>query len=280
MHKFRWPSRFFSLAASQRRPSRRPRLLQASPLESRTVPTIYTVDTTADTASGTGATVSLRYCIGQANLSSDADFVNFKGSVFPSGSSTTIELSASLGILPAIEYPLTINGLGASKVAVSSGSKLRVLDIAMKTSTDKVSISSLAITNGLPSSGDGAGVRITSGALTLTSCKLTSNQLSKGNGAGLAVLGGTAYLGNCSVSINNIGADEHGANTYRGAGIFAASGVTLTVDNCKIVANTSNNAGGGIGSSGGNVTIQNGTTFGNDIEGPGGNVFQDGGTLV
>ena len=80
----------------------------------------------------------------------------------------TITLTS--GVL-AIGDNLTIDGLGASALAVSGGGSSQVFSVSNGAT---VTISGLTITGGLASSGDGGGI-FNAGTLTLQSCTVTGN---------------------------------------------------------------------------------------------------------
>jgi hypothetical protein len=90
--------------------------LRLQSLEERTVPTVYTVNTTTDTASGTGTSGSLRYVIGLANGNAGADSIVFDSLVF--ASAATITLNSTLGQL-AVTDSLTITGPGSNIVTAA-----------------------------------------------------------------------------------------------------------------------------------------------------------------
>lgn len=77
----------------------------------------YTVNSLADTNTGSGTSGTLRYCITQANASGVVDTINFSVT-------GTITLASQL---PAISHPdLTINGPGANQLTVSGNNAVRV----------------------------------------------------------------------------------------------------------------------------------------------------------
>src|SRR4051794_5891031 len=98
--------------------------LWLSPLEERTVPALYTVNSTADLGTGTGTTGDLRYCLTQANAAPGADSITFDPTVF--ATAKTIVLTGSE--LP-VSDDVTITGPGAAQLTVSGNKASRVFNV-------------------------------------------------------------------------------------------------------------------------------------------------------
>src|SRR5262249_62405763 len=108
-------------------------------LEDRSLPSTFTVLNLADSGAG-----SLRQAILDANANTGADTINFA----PGLKGTVTLTSGQLSITDA----LTINGLGAKKLAVSGNTASRVFDIGGGVS---VALAGLTIRDGLADHGGG-----------------------------------------------------------------------------------------------------------------------------
>jgi hypothetical protein len=102
-----------------------------------------------------------------------------------------------------VNQSLTINGLGAAKLAISGGGASRIFDIG---SGAAVTISGLTVTNGLAT--DGAGI-LNAGNLTLSNDVLSANVAQGVAGGGL-----------------------FGDGIGRGGGVENEAGATLDVSGC------------------------------------------------
>lgn len=131
--------------------------LSVLPLEDRTVPSTFTVDTLAD-----GGTGSLRAAIADANANPGADLI-----VFAHGLRGTVGLtSGELGITD----DLRIDGPGAELLAVSGSDVSRVFTIAGGTTAE---IDGLTVTHGRGLL-RGGGI-VNAGTLTLTRAVVSDN---------------------------------------------------------------------------------------------------------
>ena len=127
---------------------------------------------------------------------------------------------------------ITIQGLGASQLAVSGDGSNRVFQISGGAS---VTISGLTITDGLAA--DGAGI-VNQGTLTLDGCVVTNNQANEdatngvgfaGDGGGLENLtGATMAVNNCTVSFNESVGDPNFGGITDGGGISNDGIMTIT----------------------------------------------------
>ncbi|MCB9076648.1 MAG: CSLREA domain-containing protein [Anaerolineaceae bacterium] len=165
---------------------------------------------------------------------------------------TTPQTINLTGPLPNLSSNMSIEGLGASNLTIrrDSGGEYRIFtaDIGFN-----VTISELAITNGLALEGDGGGIH-NSGVLTLTNVLIRNNVAQGQNGT--------------DGSSGNDGLDGSGGN---GGGIFNDSTGVLTLIGTDLIDNT---AAGGDGGSGGNGNSNNpvdGEDGGNGGQGDGGN---------
>ena len=237
--------------------------------------TTYTVTNTSD--SGTG---SLRGAIASAQ---NGDTV-----VFHSGVSGTITLASALTITNSI----TIQGPGATALAISGNNSVPVFEVSSGTSASPVTLSGLTIEKGYnlpPYSGYGGGVAVAGGAavtltactldantsyyeggglynstgtVRLTNCTLSGNIAQNGNGGGLDNAGGTATLTGCTLSGNSAVSGDQSFDGY-GGGLDNAGG-TVTLTACTLSGNSSTN-GGGIENDTGAVTLTNCVVSGNSV---------------
>jgi hypothetical protein len=249
----------------------RPRL-RLERLEDRTVPTIWTVTTLAD--SGTG---SLRAAVQGA---ADGDVINFS----PSLDGHAIDLTTGTLV---VEHSISIAGPGANQLTVERSyvqntPAFRIFAILPE---NNVSISGLTIQNGLVdtdqngypvvSTALGGGIYNASGAnLTVTGSMVTGNgaysvnqtnqidSLAEGGGIYNA---GTATVSLTTLSYNSAGGSwatyaQPGGGAAAGAGIYNAG--TLTLSGCVVSNNT-------IASSAGVDPITGQSTYTGDSHGEG-----------
>jgi hypothetical protein len=161
---------------------------------------------------------------------------------------------------------LTIEGPGATSLAVSEGTSADVFDVAAAVTA--ASISGLTIENGT------IGIH-NAGTLTVTDATVSTNGSNAGGGI---VNSGTLALTDSTVSDNLIGV----GNGLNGGGIDNNGG-TVTVTNSTLARNAAANGSnaGGIYTSGGPVTITGSTLSGNNTgKGNGGGLYIDGGTVT
>ena len=253
-----WYATVGGKSAPRRRHSRfgrracRPRL---ETLEDRCVPTTFTVTVGTDSPTGMGSGTSgdLRYCIGQANLSTDPDGDTI---VFDPSVSSVSLTEGTLRI--SDPNSLSIEGLPDS-TTISGNDTFGIFQV---NSGSTVSFDHLLITGG-KAGGLGGGGILNGGTLTLDSCSVDNNTASSALGGGgiSNVFGSTLTLTNCTLDGNTAGIQTAGGGIW--------SDGTLTLDGCFLTGNTSNLSGGGIYVDGGTVTlsyctlVNNTTTGGN-----------------
>ena len=211
-------------------------------LEDRVVPTIWVVNTTADSSSPTIG--MLRYAIDNAV---NGDTITFA----PSLSGQTISLTGTLTITDNIT-------IVASPPSVSTGSLVLYgtgnggSPVIIVNSGVTASISGLSIENGLSSTG--AGIR-NLGTLALSYDTITGNgslnNTGTNNGAGI-YSSGIMDINDCTISNNT--------SFWNGGGIMNTG--TMTVTNSTISGNNAYTYGGGIYNTG-NLTLANDTISGN-----------------
>lgn len=210
-----------------------------------TVPTIFTVNSTADTDDGVcDATCTLREAINAAIANTgNGDLINFSSSGLFNNPQTITLLTA----LPDITESITIQGPGANLLTVrrdfNAATDFSIFTIAIGI-TNGVAISGMTISNGRDVGGagqDGFGGGIDSlSDLTLTGVHVTGNEATTGGGVALAANG---TFTNCTFSGNRI-TNSSGS----GGGIrFDGDGErTLRVANSTISGNSTGFAGAGI----------------------------------
>jgi hypothetical protein len=270
----------------RKRGSRRGALRRYCPtllgLERRSLLSTFTVNSIADD----GSAGTLRWAIGQASASSEADTIAFS-SLF--NAKQTINLTAGQ-IKLSDKATTTISGPGANLLTVRAGSPSRVFDLDGASAT----LSGLTITAGNALGLKGGGLASYNGTFSLTDCIVTGNSSSKGGG--LYMSGGSATLTDCTVSGNNAEAGGGlyvvggsatltdctvSGNAAAAGGGLAISG-TVALTNCTISGNTgdfSQSTGGGLCINGGAATVTNCTLFGNTAT-YGGGVFNQTGTAT
>ena len=229
---------------------------------------IITVRNTNDSGPG-----SLRDALG---IAADDDTITF---------AVTGTITLTTGQL-LVNKDVSINGPGASVLAVSGNGSHRVFLIQGAHATDHVtaSISGLTITNGL--SDVGGGIRNFSSALTLSNCIITNNS-AREQGGGICNINGLFYPAVLTVSNSTITGNLAGRG---GGGIYnynpsAEPGALLNVNNSTISGNSARDGGGvynisrrrsnGTGSA--STTISNSTISGNTATGNvGGGIYTEG----
>ncbi len=227
-------------------------------------PTVYMVDSTGNSASGTGNSGTLPYVISQANANTNADGseIKFDSSVF--STPRMITLAATL-VLSETYGPEVIDGPGANFATVSGGGKVEVFDIE---SGVTASLSGLTINGGSANIGGGL---YNGGTVTLSGCSVSGNSASR-SGGGL-VNGGTATLFNCTISANSAGyyTSFDGGGVAQGYGGGLLNSGTATLSDCAISGNSAGVGGGGLENfSYGAATVSNCTISGNLADDGGG----------
>jgi hypothetical protein len=212
----------------------------------------FTVDSLADTATGSGTSGTLRYCITQANAAGGSDTITFSVT-------GTITLTSAL---PSISSDLAITGPGVNLLTVSGNNALRVFRTA---GTAALTISNLMIANGNAASGNfGGGVYHTSSStLTISNCVIRNCSALIGGGV---FNESTAIVNITNSSIRNCSASVGGGGVYNNvAGTINIIGCTLNNNSA-----TSGAAGGGLfnnDNSGSHINITNSTFSGNSGSG-------------
>ncbi len=217
-------------------------------------PTIYTVDLTSASGTGSGDAGDLVYCIGLANANTNpaGSVLEFDPSVFNSSSPQTITLGATL-VLDETAGPEAIDGLGAGIVTVSGNNTSEVFNIESDT---VASISGLSIIDG---NGTFGGGLFNEGTLTITNTTFTGNSAPYGGAIYTRALVGDPLDGILTLTgdtfSNNSATAESGA-------IDNWAGGTVTVMDDTFTGNSAPN-GGAIGNEWGSVAVSDSTFSGN-----------------
>jgi hypothetical protein len=235
-------------------------------LENRTLlsgsPTIYTVDLTSDTGTGSDNKGDLLYCINQANANTNTagSEIEFDPAVFQVTTQQSITLSATLD-LSETAGPEVVVGPGASDLKITGNDTVEVFSVSSDTTA---TLSGLTIWGGMTNQ-SGGGIN-NQGTLTVTSCSFLSNTSTDDVGGGIANDG--------TLTITNSTFEDNSAAI--GGGIDNEG--TLTVTGSTIESNTAtDSAGGGIDNEdGGTATITSTTLTSNSAFSVGGGIFYSG----
>jgi hypothetical protein len=231
-----WIRKLFARPPGQRpfRKARFPARPALEALEQRTVPS-FTVTNTRDD----GSVGSLRWAVGQANMTGGDETIDFDPMVF--ATPQTITLTGSQLVLTDTTGTETITGPPAG-VTVSGGGLSRVFEIVGGVTA---SMSGLTISGGHTFDFGGGISNI--GTLTLTNCTVSGNSCVGyyGNGGGI-YNNGALSLTNCTVSGNS----SVGYYSSNGGGI--KNGGTATLTDCTVSGNFA-----GLSNGGGTLTLSN-----------------------
>lgn len=211
----------------------------------------YTVTSAGDAGPGTCAVNSCTLRDAVAAATSGSDTITFASSL----SGDTITLSGNI----TISHSVTIQGLGANRLAVSGGSAASKGGIFyIKGSYYSVGISGLTLTNGNATYGGALGVHGFDNNVTLSYVVLENNHASTGGG-GVYTPRGTVTVTHSTISGNSAGSLGGGIDSNYGA---------VTVIDSTIYGNSAGTSGGSAGSGGGlyvrgPLTVNNSTISGN-----------------
>jgi hypothetical protein len=232
------------------RRSNRSRLL-LQPLEDRTTPTTFTVNTTADAGNGSGTSGDLRYCINQANSAAGADTITFDATVF--SSAQTITLNSQLPQLSSTGGAITINGPGSTKLTINpAATGFRAIDSLQPT----VNLSGMTITGFSNAVNGGAIQEGGTSTVTLTDVSVIGNTTTASGGGVYVNSGGYLNLINSNLSNNN--------STGNGGAIYLFTNTYLGIHGSTISGNHTNSQGGGAYFyASGSLFVENSTMSGN-----------------
>lgn len=268
---------------SSRRHFSRPNLLRVQLLEDRCVPATFTVNSTADTGSGT-----LRNQIIAANANPGVDIIEFDASAFTSAK--TITLTSEIAITGSV----TVNGPSAA-LTISGNSVGRIFNIndAVTGTAIVAVLNNLTLTKGVTAGvADGAAIFIQDEDVTLNNCTLTANSSSsdagairvEASGGKLLVFQSTLSSNTASVSGGAISALANTSVTIRestlksniglsGGGLSMLGGGTIIVERSTLSNNTATSGDGGglaLNNSFTGSAINNATFSGNSASSDGG----------
>ncbi|HXH19506.1 MAG TPA: choice-of-anchor Q domain-containing protein [Chitinophagales bacterium] len=184
-----------------------------------------------------------------------------------SGGVCVITLSSQITINRVV---ILTNEGGSQKIEISGNDAVRVFEVS---NGANLTVNSLTIRNGKPSSGTGGGILNSGGTITVTNSTIRNNSTSGflGDGGGIDN-SGTATITNSTISNNS-------------AGVFSGGGIrnngTATIINSTI-SNNSAGDGGGIFNDSGTATIVNSTISNNSVvgSGSGGGIYYNSGTAT
>jgi hypothetical protein len=201
-------------------------------LEDRTVPSTFTVMNLNDGGPG-----SLRDAIAMANATPGANTI-----VFTPGLHGTIPLTSGELL---ITHSVTINGPGASRLAVSGSNASRVFEIDFNFPFTDVAINGLTITHGYAPFG--GGIWNNEGDLTLSGDVLSQNVAGAGGGIESQ---GTLTITGCTISGNQAVGRNGGTGPFvgdaSGGAIDLHGSVTIsdsTFDHNQAIAGSNGNSG-------------------------------------
>lgn len=210
----------------------------------------YTVTSADDAGSGTcAATCTLRDAIAAANANSGADVVTFDSSL--SGSTIVLDIvgKGSIGITES----LTIQGLGADRLAVSGG------DVASSTNGGIFSVSANGGTIAI------SDISLIHGNSALTGGALSINSYTTSTLSGVTIennhsstFGGGVYLGGGSATITH---STISGNSAGGGGGFSSNYTSVSLIDSTVTGNSAS-GGGGFYIRGG-LTVNNSTITNN-----------------
>jgi hypothetical protein len=247
-------------------------------LEDRLAPALLTVNSTADTVSGTTATLDLREAIllvnsrGTATDSSGNSLaaakvaqINYSGGGW--GTNDIIGFAGSLSgqpinlgsTLPELNANIAIFGDGAPGLAVNGANRSQVFEVNSGVTAE---LDNLTIENG-------SFPGLSGGAIENSGTLLISNSILSGNSAYFG--GGIDNAGTLTISNSTLSGNS---GTYGGA-IF--NGGILTVNGCTFSGNTASADGGGIINDG-TLTVSLNTFNNNSASIVGGGIYNAAGT--
>lgn len=250
----------FSRSSTTKRTTRRGRL-RVEPLESRLVPTVFTVTTTADVVANDGK-LSLREAIGRANAHPGPDVVVLGAGTYLITLSDDLAGDNSGGDFD-IAGPVTIQGQGSARTVIDGGGQQRIFEVLGKVAA---AFSGLTLRNGVGLT-DGGAIRAVDANLRLTGCVVSGN--SAVEGGGIRDDHGNVTLVHATVVGN--------AAQRNGGGISVGTGA-LTLTDSTVTRNLAGDSGGGV-AAGGAVTLTRCSVLGNHSSGSGGGVLADTATL-
>ncbi|REJ75261.1 MAG: hypothetical protein DWQ47_07175 [Acidobacteria bacterium] len=259
------------------------------PLVSQAYPATFVVDTLLDNENdGCGVNAcTLREAIVDANTLPGFDNIEFTP-----GLSGTIVLAGSHIV---ISSAMTINGPGASELAVSGNNLSRVF-LVSGTSANAV-VGGLTITDGLATlvtiginliTDGGAILNVNGGTVSILNCHI-SNSSAGGFGGGIATVSVLPLLATSTTNIYNSSIFGNSA-TLGGGGVSnlgvdvgltgLLTGADTTIANSTITSNSALAEGGGLSNTGGHLNLTNTTISHNSSVAAGGGLINVAGIVT
>jgi hypothetical protein len=217
-------------------------------------PQTFTVISTTDTNTGSGAAGDLRYCITQANTLAAANLFSPVPSVivfsnstaggavnFYDGTAHTITL-ATTSALPTVTDNLTITGPGSGVLTIArSGGSFQILPISNGGGAITVNLSGMTLSGAVNTSSGAAISDTNAAALNLNDVTIKNNSTSStGGGIYLASAGTALTLTNSTLQANT------SSSTTGGGAIYFGSSGALTMTGSTIKNNLSSGSGAGV----------------------------------
>ena len=206
-------------------------------------PTVYTVDNTGTTGTGSGNSGDVVYVINQANANTNPDgsVITFDPAVFNSSSPQTINLTSTLKLSERSGSEV-IQGPGASIVSISGSNAVGVFQVD---SGVTASLAGLTIEDGqwtaataTPGSSGGGGID-NFGILAVTGCTIEDSSAAganSGDGGGIA----NEFAGLLTVTDSTIQYNSAGS----GGGVFNVGWMVVT--GSTFSSNSADGQGGGL----------------------------------
>jgi Bacterial Ig-like domain (group 3) len=255
--------------------------------------TVYTVNSTSSSSTGTGDSGTLPYIVGQANANPNAagSEIEFDPTVFTGSPAQRITLTSVLE-LSETAGPEVIDGPGSTAVTVSGNVQVQIFQID---SGVTATIEGLGLVNGSGKLGgcvsnagtltmsncliigggavDGGGI-YNAGTMTLTNGTVNANQAQYGDGDGI-YNAGMLTVENTTVTQDEALSNAQGGGD--GGGIYNAG--TLILDKTSVSQDDANDDGGSVYIAVGTVTITDCPMSYNQAQNDGGAIFNKGGDV-
>jgi hypothetical protein len=245
-------------------------------LETRTVPSVFTVNTFDDTVEATrdgsgldaSGNISLRSAIMATNDLGGTNTIDLSAGTYTLTISPTQDGSDEGGHLNIgkglTANNVTINGATDDVTIIDANSLDHAIDVGFFCTAK---LSHLTIQNG---TGTFGGDVSNSGKLTIDSCTITD---------GTATFGGGVFSNGGTLKITNSTLSNNGTSSTTWGGGLYASGATVTLSNDSLV-NNSGDIGGGLFMNGGSATIDSSTIANNSATYSGGGIYNQAATIT
>jgi hypothetical protein len=224
--------------------------LSLQPLEERAVPTVYTVNSLADTNTGNGTAGTLRYCLTQANADTAGPHT-----IDLTGLTGAITLTAPL---PTIMQSEVLAGPGAGQLTIDANGMGRVLNVGTSRAfeLDGLTLKGGKVTGpGGGIEGSAFGVNLTIKNSVISGCSASTT----GGGIQFAA-GGRLNVVDSSVVNNTAGGSGGGGGIY-----FYGAATSYTISNSTIAKNTASSGGGLSFANFSGTAVIKGSTIANNV---------------